>query len=298
MLIEELGMKDTVHKYDNIIIGSTLEAMMYSYMTNYPIFFAGLRRPKEFEYLGPALPFHLLKSEIKLIRSTNGSFEVGERKDIFWDNLMMCLSYAGLVPITQEVSIRYDGEFVRIVKDNRLIKIKPKTIHLFDDLGVEGLMPPTKTRGKFFSYEWMVFNSLYPHEYDLILSEESPIQQLWFIDPRDKKRLKDGCIVSHFDSLQQMHEELTQFALIFKLKDIFKKYGIKGKANGVYHMDKSVQRYKQVRYTIVDNEVTAPKNIYESIDNIIFHDYSIESLVDQLSPNPKVDYIWKNLFAI
>jgi len=291
-------MKDTVHKYENIIIGSTLEALMYSYMTNYPLFFAGSRRPKEFEYLEPALAFHLLKSDIKTIRSTEGSFEVGERKDIFWDNLMMCLSCVGLVPITQEVSVRYDGEIVRIVKDNRLIKIKPKTIHLFDDLGVEGLMTPKETRGKFSSYEWMVFNSLYPHEYDLITSDESPIQELWFVDARDKNRMKDGCIVSHFDSVQQMHEELTQFALIFKLKDLFKKYGIKGKANGVYHMNKSIQRYKQVQYTIVDNEVSAPKNIYESIDNIVFHDYTIDSLVNQISPNPKVDYIWKNLFAI
>ena len=63
-------------------------------------------------------------------------------------------------------------------------------------------------------------------------------------------------------------------------------------------MNKSIQRYKQVQYTIVDNEVSAPKNIYESIDNIIFHDYTIDSLVNQISPNPKVDYIWKNLFAI
>jgi len=271
---------------------------MYSYMTNYPIFFAGSRRPKEFDYLEPAFPFHLLKSEIKTIRSTAGSFEVGERMDIFWDNLMICLSYIGLAPITQKASIRYDGEIVRIIKDNRLIKIKPKTIHLFDDLGVEGLMPPITTRGKFYSYEWMIFNSIYPHEYDLIITDESPIQQLWFLDARDKKRMKDGCIVSHFDSMEEMHQDLTQFALNFKLKDIFKQYGIKGKANGVYHMNKSIQRYKQVQYQIVDSDLELPKNIYESIDNIIFHDYTIYSLVNELSPNSKVDDIWKNLFTI
>jgi len=94
-----------------------------------------------------------------------------------------------------------------------------------------------------------------------------------------------------------MHEELTQFALIFKLKDIFKKYNIKGKANGVYHMNKSIQRYKQVHYQIVASDVEHPRNVYDSIDNITFCDYTIESLVNQLTHNPKVDYIWKNLLS-
>ena len=297
MLTVELGMKNTVHKYDNIIIGSTLESLLYSYMTGYPVFFAGSRCPKEFEYFEPALAFHLLKSETRNIKSNNGNILVGSRKDKFWHYLMICLSHVGLVPITDASSVRVEEDHIRIIKDNRLIKIKAKTIHLFDDLGVEGLMPPKETRGKFSSYEWVIFNSLYPHEYDLLLSEESPIQELWFLEPTMKARFKDGCIVSHFDTVQQMHEELTQFALIFKLKDIFKKYDIKGKANGVYHMNKSIQRYKQVHYQIVASDIEHPRNVYDSIDNITFCDYTIESLVNQLTPNPKVDYIWKNLLS-
>lgn len=288
-------MKPTVHKYDNIIIGSTLEALIYSYITNYPVFFAGSRCPKEFEYFEPALAFHFLKSEIKTIQTNESTYEVGSSKLPLWENLIFCLSMAGLVPLADNASsIRFDSDgTIRIIYNNRSITIEAKQIYLFDGLGVSGL-GAEKPVGNYKVYDWLFFNSLYPNPYDILKTEYDVVSELWFLEPINAKRFKDGCIVSEFSTEKQMHENLTEYNIKFILKDLFKKYDIKGKANGVHHIDKVTQRYKQVQYTQIHREVSPPIYLFEEIDNIKVLDYNLEQLKDWLQPNPKVDKIWKN----
>lgn len=289
-------MKSTVHKYDNIIIGSTLEALIYSYTTNYPVFFAGSRCPKEFEYFEPAMaifPFEELTT--KTIQTNDFIYEVGNSKLPLWENLIFCLSMAGLVPLADNASsIRFDSDgTIRLIYNNRSITIEAKQVYLFDGLGVSGL-GAEKPVGNYKVYDWLFFNSLYPNPYDILKTEYDVASELWFLEPTNAKRFKDGCIISEFPTEKKMHENLTEYNIKFILKDLFKKYDIKGKANGVHHIDKVTQRYKQVQYTQIHREVSPPIYLFEEIDNIKVLDYNLEQLKDWLQPNPKVDKIWKN----
>ena len=289
-------MKSTVHRYDNIIIGSTLEALIYSYITNYPVFFAGSRCPKEFEYLEPAMVFQFLKSETKNLNTSEGLIEVGGSKQQLWENLIFCLSLAGLIPIADVVnSIRIESDgTVRLAHNNRTIVVEAKNIHLFDSLGVSGV-GEQKPIGQYKVYDWLSYNSIYPHQYDMIKTEYNVCSELWFLESVFPKRLHDGCIVSKFESEAEMHKDLTEYNLKFILKDTFKKYGLKGKANGVYHMDKSIQRYKQVQYTQIHREIEPPIYFIEGIDNVQCLGYTIGQLKDLLQPNPKIDKLWNVL---
>ena len=284
-------MKKAVHKYDTIIIGSTLESLLYSYITKYPIFFAGLKCPFQFEHFGPDFSFPLLKTESKKLFTNFGELEVGTNKLELWNKLFFCLSLAGQIPISKvPLSLRIDNGTLRINCINRLIIVEPKKILLMDDYKVEGLGNPKQRIGNYVAYDLVQFNSMYPHSYDLIKdTKNNIISELWFLPPYDIKRFKDGCLVSYFKKKKEMEQDLADYNLKFRLKDIFKEYKIKGKANGFHHVHKDLQRYKQVRYTFEDRIIIEPKNIYEDVDNIFNVSYNVENILNDLKTNYIVD---------
>jgi hypothetical protein len=290
-------MKNTVHKYENVIVGSSLEALLYSYITKYPVFFAGLKCPFEFEHFEPAFSFSLIQHTTKKIYSNFGEIEVGINKLELWNNLFFLLSMAGQIPIAREPnSMRIDNGTLRINSNNKLIVVEPKNILLFDDLDVEGLGYPKEKVGNYVAYDFIEFNSMYPHPYEYIKDDTNNIiSKLWFLEPTNNIRFKDGCLVSYFKKKKQMEQELADYNLKFRLKDIFKEYGLKGKANGFHHVHKHIQRYKQVRYTFGERIIVEPKNVYESVDNISYMSYDVPQLISNYSPNYMVDRLWNQL---
>lgn len=289
-------MRNLVHKFDNVIVGSSIEALLYAYITKYPVFFAGLRCPFEFEHFEPAFSFPLFDPTIHTIKSNMGDIELGINKLSLWNNLMFCLSMSGQIPITGEVnSLRIDNGTLRINSNNKLLVIEPKNILLFDDLNIQGLGSPRQKIGKFTSYDYVEFNSMYAHEYDLLKDNKNNIiSELWFIPPTTEVRYKDGFLISTFKTKKEMDRDLAEYNIKFRLKDIFKKYGIKGKANGFHHIHKHIQRYKQVRYTLKQRIIVEPKNVYEDIDNIKYMSYDVGEIMKDYQPNLQVDILWKS----
>lgn len=288
-------MRNTVHKYDTVIVGSSLEALLYAYITKYPVFFAGLRCPFEFEHFEPAFSFPNEPVVIRTINSNTGPIEVGNNKLELWNKLLFFLSFAGQIPITGEPnSLRIDNGTLRINSNNRLITIEPQKILLFDDLNVQGLGAAKQKIGNYISYDYVEFNSMYPHHYEVIKDNDSNlISEIWFVNPPIDVRFKDGFLISKFKKKKELERDLAEYNIKFRLKDIFKKYDLKGKANGFHHIHKHIQRYKQVRYTLKERIIIEPKNIYEDIDNIFYMSYDVQSIMNEFQPNPQVDRLWK-----
>lgn len=288
-------MRNTVHKYDTVIVGSSLEALTYAYITKYPVFFAGLKCPFEFEHFRPDFYFPNEDSIIRTINSNIGKIEFGINKLDLWNKLLFCLSFAGQVPITGEAnSLRIDNGTLRINSNNKIIVVEPQKILLFDDYNIQGLGAAKNTVGHYTSYDYVEFNSMYPHEYEYIKDNDSNlISEIWFVNPPTDKRYKDGFLISTFKKKKELETDLAEYNIKFRLKDIFKKYGLKGKANGFHHIHKHIQRYKQVRYTLKERIIIEPKNVYEDIDNIIYMPYDVESIMKDYRPNPQVDRLWK-----
>lgn len=289
-------MKNVVYKYDTVIVGSSLDALAYAYITKYPVFFAGLRCPFEFEHFGPDFYFPNEDKVLRTINSNLGQIQVGINKLDLWNKLLFFLSFAGQIPITGEPnSFRIDNGTLRINSNNRLLVIEPQKILLFDDLKVEGLGAPKQKIGGYTSYDYVEFNSMYPHEYQHIIDKDSNlISEIWFVDPLYNLRFKDGFLISKFKNKKELERDLAEYNIKFRLKDIFKKYGLKGKANGFHHIHKHIQRYKQVAYTLRERIIVEPKNVYEDVDNIFSMSYDIESLMKDYKPNPQVDKLWKS----
>ncbi len=101
-----------VFEYENVVIGSSLKAVLYAYTHNYPIFFSEQRRPFRFDYFAPDVDLSALKMPTcqKSLTTFEGVKVLGQAKELLWERLLFLLSLDGKVPLsTLCQSMRYDG---------------------------------------------------------------------------------------------------------------------------------------------------------------------------------------------
>jgi hypothetical protein len=98
-----------IHKYDKIVVGSDLTAMVYSINNGIPLILNKIQPPKFFETLSNGKP-----------------------KLYYWEKLCFLLSLSGLLPMSDKVSsIRVDGELLKIAtKNSRMIKIRFQDLNM------------------------------------------------------------------------------------------------------------------------------------------------------------------------
>ena len=134
-------MKNVIHNYDTVVLGATLEALLYAYLHGLPLFYSVAKRPFDFETLEIDDNFWgSLNHEnvTTTIKTNNGDVVLGSSKQAVWDKLFFLLAFCGLIPCTNVQSLRLDDDLIKIsTHNNKLIKIKPKNIILFDDEDIE-----------------------------------------------------------------------------------------------------------------------------------------------------------------
>ena len=80
--------------YDKIVIGSSLEALMFAFNNQLPVFFTEPERPFRFDFLDPSLDLSKLKlaNTERILRTLDGEIKVGLPKEILWERLIFMLS--------------------------------------------------------------------------------------------------------------------------------------------------------------------------------------------------------------
>lgn len=276
-------MKNIVREYNSIAIGSSLECLLYCYFNFIPVICSVIKKPKEFEHtdINDNFRFLFFNEPPKTINSNHGIINVGLNKYDVWSRLVFLLNLRGLMPLSGQIeSIRIDEDLIKLTsKTSKLYRIKPKEILIFDDDGIEGLKEPKILNTKYAVYDWMFFNSMRPHPYDVIYNESQFAKELWFVD-NDTKRFKDGCLVSYCDNKQEVENDLTDYALKFILTDTFKRNQITGGSNGFRPNGKP--NILRVYYTFIYREMYKMyPNIYDDYDNIKFIYKSIPQILEQ-----------------
>jgi hypothetical protein len=265
-------MKKETLKYDKIVIGSTLEGLLYAYLHGLPLFYAVAKTPTDFETLDiddnfwGSLDHENISTTIK---TNKGEITIGSSKLEVWNKLFFSLSMAGLIPCTNVQSLRIDDELVKITtKNNRLIKIQPKNILLFDDEGVEGLTRAYKTNKRLIVYDWIIFHHfMLNFDFTMVQTEWDYCNKLWFLNPLDAHRPCDACLVSYVSGQTELQNDLTDYILRFTLKNIFKEHNMKGSLNGF--RPNGAQNYRPVSYEFVARQVVKEKpHLYYDWDNV------------------------------
>ena len=123
-----------MQKYENIVIGSSLEATLFAFNNRYPIFFTIPDRPFKFDYFKPEIDLSCLKIplEEKSLTTPQGEKHIGIPKELLWERLLFLQSLAGNVPLSNLChTMRYDGD--RIVCSNEYSKIFEFSLSLISD---------------------------------------------------------------------------------------------------------------------------------------------------------------------
>lgn len=262
-------MRDIVHKYDQVVFGSNLHALMYAYVNQMPLFYCSVSKPKIFEFFDNTFKFANIANINTLIKNKK-DYNFGMRKLELWKRLSFVLAYDGLMPLGNGIQFaRLDDNLLKITTNNsRLLRISFNKMFLFNE-DISGLPQQIKLNNKGKVYDYLNFMHLHEKKTMLIESKTNLVNRLWI---HNKKAIA-------ISNVQDITEDLPDYAVKMKILDIGKQYDIKGKQNGIYHYRKELKipRFKKLDFRFYDRTFIKDKlNTYENSDDLYFIDSTPE----------------------
>ena len=230
----------TNRKYDNIVIGSSLSAVVFAFNNQYPLFFTHPRKPFRFDHLGPQSDLGCVKLSTppKEIQTFDGPKILGCPKYLLWERLLFLLSLEGLVPLSDLCgSIRAVDQRVVCSNDySKIFEFDYGVCHYFGDDNSSGFVFEKKiAKPKFVCYDWIAFNRGGKHDIDYIRTGDDLAREMWFY-PSDRidgnTAVKDACVVSLLSADQVEHFDYSETMARFKMIHEMELRGMKGKFNG------------------------------------------------------------------
>tara|TARA_R110002110_G_scaffold168693_3_gene370310 strand:+ start:32756 stop:33694 length:939 start_codon:yes stop_codon:yes gene_type:complete len=278
-------------EYDKIVVGSSLEAMLFAFNNEYPIIFAEERRPFRFDHLEPELDLSCIGigREDTTLTSREGNKIVGTKKETLWEHMIFLMSLNGQVPLSNMAhSIRHTGDTINCANEyNRIAEITFNECFYFGDNKSTGFVHQKALDNKrYICYDNIAFHIGGKHELDYIQTEDNLVGEVWFYgsDRIDGNTpIKDAIAVSFLDSKQLLDFEYSETMARFKLIYEMEQRGLKGKkaseqttaGNDKYYKHRTSSIYRQTRECPIRQEPQA--------SNITLPKVSEENLLEGLS---------------
>lgn len=285
-------IRDINFTYDKVVIGSSLEALLYSFLNNLPFVYTNSRCPHRFSFFEPDvdLSFFGIQNETRTLVGPTSEKYIGISKDTVWERLYFYLSLAGLNPLADKLSsIRIeDGVLKAFSHKARMAKIQFEQLIVFDAEGILGIPEPEFIPPKKYKvYDWINVRSGLKHEWDWIdwLGSSSFVSHILFY-PTDRidgdQVFKDAIAISYLTEEMLGHFDYSDISARFKVLHMMKKAGIKGPRNGFHPKDKTRQLYRGVKIETSHREkelIEYPS--YKSISNIVFNNDSFNDIMNK-----------------
>jgi len=215
------------YEYDDIVLGSSLEAVIFAFNKRYPIFFSELQRPFRFDYFDSGVDLSFLKlpnNFKKTLVTFEGEKVIGICKELLWERLLFLMSLNGDVPTASLcTSIRRDAN--KISCFNEYSKIAEVNFNRLHDYTKKN------RNGNLICYDWIAFNSGGKHDIDFIGTDDNFVRDIWFY-PSDRicgnTKVKDACAVSYISKTFIDEFDFSQTMARFKVINEMKCRGMKG----------------------------------------------------------------------
>ena len=281
-------IRDIKFSYDTLVVGSNLEALVYSYLNNLPFVCAQLMPPQRFEYfnINDDLDVFGVTNICRVLETNSSEKTCGTDKLYLWEKLYFYLSLAGLNAINDKaVSIRVEDQLLKVMTPAaRMAKIHFNKLIVFDDTGVLGLGVPKVKDNSYTVYDWLSVRSGMKHDYDRIEDTTDFVNHILFY-PSDRvegdHNFKDAVAVSYLSKNNLNDVEYSDINARFKARYMMKGAGIRGARNGRSMTDKTKFKYYALKVENRSREIVAPKNIYDSLSNIVFNYDSFDDIIKQ-----------------
>ena len=216
--------------HKEIIVGSSLPALIFAINKSIPIFYSEFDRPFYFDCINPKvnLDFLGLENVPKILKGIKKQKTVGIKKEIIWERLLFLLSFCGYAPTSDMChSMRYDGK--SLVLNDEFSKIGEVTFdkcYYFGDKNCQNLVTQKNITKKYLCYDWMAFNTGGKHEYDYIKTKDDFVNEiLFYISTRrlGNSTIKDACAISRL-TMEQLSdfdysETMARFKTVYEMKE-------------------------------------------------------------------------------
>ena len=227
-------------KYENVVIGSSLTAVMFAFIRGYPLLYTRPHRPFRFDYFEPEFQFPCLKIplEEKSLTTFDRAKHVGTRKEILWERLLFLMSLRGHV-ILSGIAHHLRCDHNKIVASNEYSKIAEvefETCYYFDEPNASGFITKKSVAEPIYTcYDWIAFHRGGKHDIDYFSTKDDFVRKIWFYasDRIDgTTSVKDACVVSRLTQTQLLDFNYSETMARFKLIHEMESRGMKGLFNG------------------------------------------------------------------
>ena len=282
-------MNNHTYEYDELVIGSGLNALAYSYLNSMPLVFNNIKKPFFFESFPLGLDTaHLFYKNVERdLKGFKEDKQIGASKSELWKRLLFVYSLAGLSPLSNHAaSMRIDSKnSIKVMtQDFKSVSMKFNKLRIFDDEDILGLAQPKEETKKYKVVDWIDVKSGMVHPYDFLKSSIDFVREVYFypserIDGKSNK--KDLVSISYLDEQQLQDHDFSDTMARFKILKMMKRAGIKGARNG-----RDVLRPEQYKYYALNIKPRKRElrklrllNRYENEENLIFDYRTDEQIV-------------------
>tara|TARA_Y100000310_G_scaffold149383_1_gene148657 strand:+ start:9 stop:881 length:873 start_codon:yes stop_codon:yes gene_type:complete len=265
-----------VFKYDRIVIGGGLNALLYAYLNNCPCIFTNIDPPFRFDDFDESFDFRPLGV------ITSSKLEL-------WERLIRVLGLSGLLPMADKTaSITINKNVLKAITHvSRLGRFQFEKLIIFDDEKVSGL-PFIENRIELPAkvIDWFNVRSGMEHHLDVIHTHDHFVSRIYFypsdrLDGAKGKRLrKDLVAVSYLEPDQLNNFDYSPTMARFKIIQLMKEAGIRGARNGRDTYNPKLYRYYSPKIESAQRErIRDIKNYYEPDERFEFRYDTPEEII-------------------
>jgi hypothetical protein len=274
--------------YDEIVVGSSLRALLFAADRNIPVFFTEPEKPHQFDHFSPDIDLSSwgLHNDSQLWTTPDGEITTGQNKIALWEHVLFVLGLKGLVPFSNMCSsLRLDtNELTGFSEYAKLRTVEFGVCHYFDEHGTYNLLSSEDKPRTHLVYDTFAFIRGGKHHLDFIGSDDHFCNEIWFYpSPRldGETLIKDACVLSILSDDQiddfDFSETLVRLTALQKMKDL----GLRGPKNGK-QADGS-QRYRSFKAQAINrSKFLASPPLWIERDTIVVPKIEEKDLVKDL----------------
>ena len=264
---------------EDLVIGGSLESLLYCYLTETKLVIDVPRRPVDVDFVNPDLDFSFLgyRPEEKIYSLR------------LWERLAFLLSMGGYILFPNNIeTIRHDENKITVVTHNmKRILIETNKLRSFDK----------NLTNQCWLYDWFAVRSGGKHDYEQLEDAPGLASRLIFY-PSNRigvRGTKDVLAVSYVEKQHAFEMEYSQAYVRLKTKNMMKQAGITGQSNG--YTSTGVRRYKQIDIEHLHRDVQEQTIPLMTTSEILDIPINTKSALCKMTKNlfkPQTRFTWRD----
>ena len=272
-----------IYEYDTVVVGGTVSALLYSYLSGFPCIFVNPRPPFRFDEAGPLTGFQKIGMNTR-----------NQRR--LFEHLLPVLSLGGqLLASGAATSLTVSDDILKATTSrSRLAQYRFKKLIVMDDSDVTGLPPVShQVIGRSRVIDWLHCRSGMEHDLDTLVTDDNFINKVFFY-PSDRfgtqttsRIRKDVVTISYLEPSELQDFNFSETMARHKTTQIMKDAGIKGARNGRDTKNPNLYRYYAVKLESAERVIEPDvRNSYQDDDRFEFVDKSLDEILSQMPSTP------------